>query len=386
MEIIGAIWIILISTLLLSVICQRLSLPAVIGQILAGVVFGPAVLNWVHQSNWLTVSSEIGVILLMFLAGMESDLKLLQKYAKPAINVAIFGVILPLLLYLGLGAIYHVTLKHAIFWGITFAATSVSITVEVLTEMKRLNSKEGLTILGAAVVDDILALLLLSGFTSFFGVQGASDNLGWLFFWQIMYFIGVFVIIRWCIPTIVHFAQIVTKQAVPATMTITSLLICFGMAYLADVVKLSAVVGAFFAGIAVSQTNIAEPVERNIKPIGYAIFIPIFFFGIGMEIKLNGLQNNLGLIAVLTVVAVISKLYGSAIGAKLAGMSWHSGMIIGAGMVSRGEMALIIAQIGFEAHLVTSGQYADLIFAIVLSTLIAPLLIKYFIGNKRKIL
>ena len=143
-------------------------MPAVIGQLLVGIILGPAMLGWVTNNNFVHIFSEIGVVILMFMAGLESDLDLLKKYLKPATSVALFGVIAPIILVYLLGRIYNFTNEEAIFLGVTFAATSVSISVEVLKELKKLDTKEGTTILGAAVIDDILAVLILSILVSIF--------------------------------------------------------------------------------------------------------------------------------------------------------------------------------------------------------------------------
>lgn len=373
----GIIALMLFCTAIVGTLAQRFQIPAVIGQIVVGIILGPALLNIVHPNEILSFLAEIGVIILMFMAGLESDLQLLKRYLRPSLSVAVCGVIVPMVVFVVAGKVANLTTEHAVFWGITFAATSVSITVEVLQEMKRLNGKEGTTILGAAVVDDILAVLILSVFVTLTHDGGSGNQLPlqWSLLIQLVYFVAVYLFVKWVAPWVMRLGN---RMLVNSAPTILSIVVCLTMAYVADLVGLSAVVGAFFAGIAVGQTNVRQEIENTVTPIGYAFFIPIFFVSIGLEMKFDGVLDQWVLILVLTILAVVTKLYGGAIGAKLTGFSWSSGLAVGAGMISRGEMALIIAQIGLSANILSGGQYSDLVIVIVLSTLIAPLMLKYY--------
>ncbi len=379
MNYIGEIALILFATTIAGALSQRIGIPSVIGQLLVGILLGPALLNWIRPGELLTAGAEIGVIILMFMAGLESDLKLLKKYFKPAISVATMGVILPMICFYIYGVFMHQNFERAIFWGVVFAATSVSISVEVLREFGKLNTKEGATILGAAVVDDIMAVLILSVFVSMFSSGSRSEpNLLLSIGEQLAYFVVVYVVIRWIAPLLIRLFE---HLPVPQSVPIMSLIICLGMAYLADLTGLSAVIGAFFAGIAVAQTTAREEVETNISPIGYAFFVPIFFVSIGIEMRFDHFWSNILLILGMTIVAVLSKLIGGGLGAKILGFSFNSSYVVGAGMVSRGEMALIIAQIGYQAKLLAPELYSELIVVIILSTVIAPLLLKHAIAR-----
>ena len=379
MNYIGEIALILFATTIAGALSQRIGIPSVIGQLLVGILLGPALLNWIRPGELLTAGAEIGVIILMFMAGLESDLKLLKKYFKPAISVATMGVILPMICFYIYGVFMHQNFERAIFWGVVFAATSVSISVEVLREFGKLNTKEGATILGAAVVDDIMAVLILSVFVSMFSSGSRSEpDLLLSIGEQLAYFVVVYVVIRWIAPLLIRLFE---HLPVPQSVPIMSLIICLGMAYLADLTGLSAVIGAFFAGIAVAQTTAREEVETNISPIGYAFFVPIFFVSIGIEMRFDHFWSNILLILGMTIVAVLSKLIGGGLGAKILGFSFNSSYVVGAGMVSRGEMALIIAQIGYQAKLLAPELYSELIVVIILSTVIAPLLLKHAIAR-----
>ncbi len=379
MGFIGEIALILISALLAATISVRIGLPAVIGELLAGVILGPGVLNLVTNSQLLSAGSELGVILLMFIAGVESDLTLLKKYIKPSLLVASIGVIFPMIAFYGYGLYMNQGFERAIFWGVIFSATSVSISVEVLREFKKLNTKEGATVLGAAVADDIMAVLLLSIFISSFGVSKEEPLPLWLStLLQVLFFVGIYVFTKWIIPFLMDLAQ---RQPVSHSVAISSMFLCLIMAFLADIVGLSSVVGAFFAGVAVAQTKYKDSVASSISSVGYTFFIPIFFISIGLEMKFDGFLNNIGFIIIMTVLAILTKLIGCGLGAKFSGMNFSSSLMIGSGMVSRGEMALIIAQLGLSAKLIAENVYSEIIVVIVLTTIVAPFMLKFSIAR-----
>jgi len=383
---IGTLSLILIVTAVAGHISVRMGLPAVIGQLLSGIVLGPALLGWVSATPFIKDFAELGVIILMFMAGLESDLQLLKKYWKPSLLVAVLGVILPVGVIDWCSQLFHLSNVESLFLGVTFAATSVSISVAVLKELNALDGKEGTTILGAAVVDDVLAVLILSLMVSLFsGEVGTSSsqstNLGLTLAIQAVFFVSLFVVVKWLVPLLMKIGD---ALLVPTSVTLMSLVICFGLAYLADFIGLSAVIGAFFAGIAVGQTDYHEVIDRHIQPIGNAVFIPVFFVSIGLNMSFNGFLNDFWFIVVITVAAIATKLLGAGIGAKIAGFSWTSGYEIGAGMVSRGEMALIIAQIGYQGKLLSADRYSAVITAIILTTLIAPLLLRQSIHHQEK--
>ena len=384
---IGTLSLILIVTALAGHVSVRMGLPAVIGQLLSGIVLGPALLGWVSATAFIKDFAELGVIILMFMAGLESDLQLLKKYWKPSLLVAVLGVILPVAVIDWCSQLFHLSNVESLFLGVTFAATSVSISVAVLKELNALDGKEGTTILGAAVVDDVLAVLILSLMVSLFGSQvgtssAQSTNLGLTLAIQAVFFVSLFVVVKWLVPRLMKIGD---ALLVPTSVTLMSLVICFGLAYLADFIGLSAVIGAFFAGIAVGQTDYHEVIDRHIQPIGNAVFIPVLFVSIGLNMSFKGFLNDFWFIVVITVAAILTKLLGAGIGAKIAGFSWTSGYEIGAGMVSRGEMALIIAQIGYQGKLLSADRYSAVITAIILTTLIAPLFLRQSIHHQEKL-
>lgn len=376
MEFIGVLCLILISTTLAAHFSRRIGVPAVIGQLLVGIILGNAGLNWVHPDILVKDFSEIGVIILMFLAGLESDLSLLKKYFRPGILVAVLGIIFPVLLGWVTGIGFQISTKEAIFFGIILAATSVSISVEVLKELNVVNTKEGSTILGASVVDDILVILVLSLSLSFFTESsGTTLPLPIALGEQIGYFALIFFLVKWGAPYLMRIADLLFANS---SIIIVSLVLCLGMSYIADFVGLSSVIGAFFAGIAVSQTNVKEEVFENVEALGYSVFIPVFFTSVGLEVDFSNFKNQLVFVVIFTLIAVVSKLIGGYGGAKIAGFDNESSLMVGAGMISRGEMALIILQIGQESNLIEMKYYSSLVIIILLSTLVSPLMLKYF--------
>ena len=387
MEFLGTLCLVLITTSLAGHFSRRIGIPAVIGQLLVGILIGPAVLGWVHNNAFMHTFSEIGVIILMFIAGLESDLGMLKKYFKPALAVAFSGVVFPVVLIYFFGKLFHFSFEQAIFLGVTFSATSVSISVEVLKELKRLKSKEGTTILGAAVIDDIISVIILSVLVSMFSnvakAQGGhhSSNLWMSFLLAALYFVVIFFLFEWIAPKMMRLGE---HLKVASSVTLMSIVLCLGMAWLAEQVGLSDVVGAFFAGVAIAQTPYKQEVDSNIEPIGYAVFIPMFFVSIGLNMTFKGFFGDLIFIVSLTILALITKWLGCGLGAKVLGMNYDSMNIIGSGMVSRGEMALIIAQIGYEAHLLSSEYYSGVIFVIILTTLAAPFMLKAAIKRQMR--
>lgn len=380
---IGALCLLLILTTLAGHLCNRIGIPAVIGQIMVGIVVGPAILNLIKLDSLLNLFSQIGVIILMFIGGLESNLALLRKYLRPAIVVAIVGVIFPVFLIGAACIMFSFSVLEAIFIGVVFSATSVSISVEVLRDYHALDTKEGATILGAAVADDIIGVILLSIMISVMGTQGiqtsqSSTSIVLIFIEQIGFFGLTYLMVKWIVPYLMRIGE---RLLMASSVTITSMVICLGMAWCADAVGLSGAVGAFFAGIAVAHTPYRQTIESHMEPIGYAIFVPMFFVSIGLNMSFNHLASSLLFVGVLTVLACLSKLFGCGLGALVNGFDIHSSYMIGSGMISRGEMGLITAQIGFSSGLLSPAYYSDLILVIILSTMIAPFLLKHAIHH-----
>lgn len=365
------ITIILIASLMATLLANRLAIPAVVGQLCVGILIGPSLLNLVHEGHVMHFLSEIGVILLMFLAGLEANLELLRKYFKPSLVVAISGVVIPMVAFYYVGIALGFPINTAVFYGLVFAATSVSITVEVLQEYQKVRTKIGAVILGAAVADDVLAVLLLSFFMS---SAGASSHLVMQVGLQILFLVFLVFSVKLLVPKLYDWSQHIPYFE---KETFLALLICLTWSLLAWSVGMSSVIGAFFAGLAVGQTSKADIVEHNILVIAYSIFIPIFFASIALPLQLNGVFSHLGLVLALTLLAIVTKLLPSYLVGRGFAFSRQESLSIGAGMVSRGEMALIIIQIGLAEKLITHQTYSTLVVVVILTTMIAPFILKF---------
>ncbi|OJG72287.1 monovalent cation:proton antiporter-2 (CPA2) family transporter [Enterococcus quebecensis] len=352
-----------------------MGIPSVIGELLVGILIGPALLGWVQPDDFMHYFSEIGVIILMFIAGLESDLELLKKYWRPALAVALLGIVFPALMGFGVAELFNFSVSNAIFLGVLFSATSVSISVQVLKDLNKIDSEEGATILGAAVVDDIVVVLILGVMLSLMNRSEPGEGLP---MWEVLllkvfFFIVIFAASKWLVPWVLNLSK---KLIAVESVSAFSLVICLGFAYFAELLNMGAIIGAFFAGVAIAQTDYRKKVDEKLEPIGYAVFIPMFFVSIGLNMTFSGMAKHIVFISILTVVAVLSKLVGGALGARMTGFKGISTWIIGSGMVSRGEMALIIAKVGLASNFLSEDYYSSVIVVIIATTIIAPLFLK----------
>ncbi len=363
-----------------GMLASKIHIPEVVGQIIGGVILGPSVLGLIHRQNIVIALAGLGAALLMFGAGLTCDVDRLKKYFGPGIIVALFGVILPV------GSIYLVcryfqlSIIESAFIGIVFAATSVSISVAVLEEMKELTSSAGITILAAAVADDILSIVLLSVSIPILGVgrgHGNSDAL-FLIILQVVFFLFLWL----CYKIITLLFRIFDVN--PAKAGIYSFLLCLFLAGTAEMVRLSAVTGAFFAGLIISQTKFKRVLMARLKGLGSLLPIPIFFVSIGVDMHINGIYKHFLMFVILTVLAVVTKFIGAFIGAKLSRIDFANSVEIGAGMISRGEVGIVIAQAGLGSHFISTSYYSTLVAVIVVTTILAPLILKPIVLWKRK--
>ncbi|WKN29281.1 cation:proton antiporter [Apilactobacillus kunkeei] len=363
-----------------GMLAAKIHIPEVVGQIIGGVILGPSVLGLIHRQNIVIALAGMGVVLLMFGAGLTCDVDRLKKYFGPGIVVALFGVILPV------GSIYLVcryfqlSIIESAFIGIVFAATSVSISVAVLEEMKELSSSAGITILAAAVADDIISIVLLSISIPILGIgqgHGNSDAL-FLTILQVVFFLFLWL----CYKIVLLLYKIF--EISPENAVIYSFLLCLFLAGTAEMVKLSAVTGAFFAGLILSQTKFKKVLMTRLKGFGSLLPIPVFFVSIGINMHLNGIYKHFLFFLILTVLAVGTKFFGAFIGAKVSRIDFANSVEIGAGMISRGEVGIVIAQAGLGSHFISTSYYSTLIAVIVVTTILAPLILKPIVLWKRK--
>ncbi|MED1467811.1 cation:proton antiporter [Bacillus salipaludis] len=367
--------IILFASKIAGEISVRLGQPSVLGKLLIGIILGPAVLGLVSETKTLEEISQIGVILLMFIAGLETDLDEFKRAGKASTLVGISGIIVPLFGGYFAGLLMHMTTIEAMFLGLLLSATSVSISVQALKELNQLKSKEGSAILGAAVIDDVVVIIALAFLMS---MAGGEVHLGMMIVKKILYFAGAILAAWKLVPWLLKkFAPLKVTESIVAA----ALIICFLYAYIAELTGVAAIIGAYIAGIAISLTDYKHEVFEKIETISYSIFVPVFFASIGIAATFDGMTKNIGLIMVLSILAILTKFIGAAWGAKMARFSWKGSFGIGAAMVSRGEVALIIASIGLEAKLINQELFSVLIVVVLITTIITPIMMKWFFKN-----
>ncbi|MFC5774588.1 cation:proton antiporter [Ectobacillus antri] len=370
--------IILLASKLAGDISVRLGQPSVLGKLLIGIVLGPSVLGLVNDTEILGELSQIGVILLMFIAGLETDLDEFKRTGKASSIVGAAGVAVPLSLGYGAGIVLGMSNFEAVFLGLLLSATSVSISVQALKEMGKLQSREGSVILGAAVIDDVLVIVALAFVMS---LAGGDVNLTMVILKKALFFI-VSIIVGWKVVPIIlrKFAPLrVTESLISA-----GLIVCFTFAYFAEYTGVAAIIGAYIAGVAISVTDYKHEIFEKVETIGYSIFVPVFFTSIGVTAEFSGVGENWLLILGLSVLAIITKLVGCAFGAKITGFNGNSSLGIGAAMVSRGEVALIIAAIGLEADLLKQDLFAVMVAVVLVTTVVTPPMMKVFFNRNKE--
>ncbi len=372
--------IIILTAKFFGLAARKCKAPQVVGEIIAGLLIGPCVLNLVHISDTISVFAEIGVVLLMFSTGLGTNLKELIKAGPIATLIACVGVAVPLaggtLLYsifYGFAAVGSTEFYKALFIGTIMTATSVSITVAALQEMGHLKSFLGTTIVSAAVIDDVIGIVVL---TCVLGAgSGTGTGLGKVLFNTVLFFataIGV--------GLIAHFAMKWLDKRNPHTqrITIVSMAFCFAMAYIAEAYfGIADITGAYIAGIVFCSMDDASYVERRVDISNYVLFAPVFFASIGLKTDISGLTPQILLFSVcFVIVALITKIIGCGLAAKICRFNWADSLKVGVGMMTRGEVALIVAQKGLDIGVVDPVYFTAVILLIVVSSVATPLVLK----------
>ncbi len=376
---------IMLFTKIFGLTSERVHMPQVVGALIAGVLVGPSCLGWVGETDFLIKTAEIGVIILMFNAGLDTDLEELKTTGFASFIIAVIGVVVPLAGGIGVYLLFEndpvdpLNMLKAAFIGVVLTATSVSITVETLREMGKLKSRVGTAVLGAAVIDDILGIVVLTVLTGF--TDPAVQPL--LVFGRIIAFF-VFVLV---IGLIMHKAFIKMDEMWHKHRRIAIYAVAFAllMSYVAErFFGIADITGAYFAGIVMCNLPATRDyVASKTNVLGYMMFSPLFFASIGIKTNLDGLTGRIAVLAlVLTVVAILTKVVGCGRGARLMGFPLYDAVSIGLGMVSRGEVALIVAQKGEQAGLIDAHLFPAIVLVVVVTTLITPVLLK--LGMQRE--
>lgn len=375
---------ILFTTKLLGMLAKKLGLPQVVGALIAGLFIGPTILDWLHGTDFITKVAEMGVIVIMFAAGMETDLHNLKKSGKPGLIIAILGVLVPLFLGAGVAWFFNrgefatggnIMLQN-FFIGVILTATSVSITVQTLKELGHLNSNVGNSILAAALIDDILGLIALTIITS---LGGAEVSLLWIFAKIIGFFIFAVVFGFATHKILVWYEGYVTEEHDDHYLfPMLALTLCFSMSYIAEhYFGVADIIGAFIAGLVIGSTPKMESINETIAPISAVLLTPIFFANIGIKVTIPSISAHMLLLAVsIVAVALLSKFIGCGLGAKLCNYNNKEAIQIGCGMICRGEVALIVANKGIAMNLMPPAFFAPIIIMVICAAIFTPILLK----------
>lgn len=376
-----SIALILIATKVCGIISKKLKMPEVLGALVAGVLLGPMVFHLVSYTDNIKLLADIGVIFLMFLAGIETNIDQMKASGKSASLIAILGVVLPLVTGAFFASFFSDNLYESIFIGIVLSATSVSITVETLTELGKLNTRVGINVLGAAVIDDILGLLLISvllATNSSGGVAGGSLAFTLI---KIALFCGVSLLAIAIVPKYLNkYLKAMEHSRTLVTFVIAGILV---IAFFAEELGIAAITGAYLFGLLLSKFVHKEYIERNIKAMSAAFLSPIFFASVGLDMVSVPLSFTiLEITVILSLVAILGKLIGCGLGARLFKMSKQESIQVGIGMISRGEVAIITANIGLQNKIISETIFIPVILIVLVTTIVTPILLKKSFSHK----
>lgn len=378
-EILKDLAIILLSAKFLGIVARKCKAPQVVGEIIAGLLVGPCVFGWIRQMDFIAQIAEIGVIILMFEVGLESDLKELLKTGPIAFLIACAGVFVPLvlgsLLYMGFYGMApwgSEAFYKAVFIGTIMTATSVSITVASLQELGKIKTKVGTTIVSAAIIDDVLGIIVL---TFVIGFKNPDSRPGTVVIKTILFFavavIGGFIVYR-------VFAKLDERYPHTRRIPIVSLAFCFALSYIAEkYFGIADITGAYIAGVVLCSLSDNEYIERKSDVISYMFFGPIFFTSIGLKTSFNTMNGKLFAFCIcFVVVALAAKIIGCGLVAKVCRFNMADSLKIGVGMMTRGEVALIVSQKGLAAGLLTADYFTAVILLILVSSIATPIILK----------
>ena len=381
--------IIMVAAKIMGLAVRKLNVPQVVGEILAGLIIGPSVLGFVQQSDFLSQMAEIGVILLMFSAGLGTNLRDMAKTGLTAFLVACMGVFVPLLcgtlLYMafyGFDSIGSAEFYKALFIGTILTATSVSITVKALAEMGKLKTKLGTLIVSAAIIDDVIGIIVLTMVVGMSTGKGGSGQIIAVAVRSALFFVfsgGIgFVIYK-------IFKRLDAKYKHTQRIPILGLALCMFMAYAAErYFGVADITGAFVAGIILCNIQDADYIERKMNINSYMLFGPVFFAGIGLKTDVSHISPDIILFSVcFVIVGLIAKIIGCGVTARLSRYSFGDSFKVGVGMMTRGEVALIVAQKGLSAKIIKPVFFTPVILLIIVSSILTPIALKMLYGRDK---
>jgi Kef-type K+ transport system membrane component KefB len=365
------LFIVLVAAKVGDEIFKRLGQPTIVGEILAGLIVGPAVLGWVELTETLEVFAELGVVFLLFWVGLETRIGELRAVGRVAASVGLLGVAVPWATGLAIGLLYGRSLSTSTFLGAALVATSVGITSAVLVDLGKLRTRAGRTILGAAIVDDILAMLIVAVATGLATSGDEGVDVRELVVVAAMAVVFVAFLALGGTSLMRRFPGLLTKPRFAESPLLPAVILCLGLAAIAAEIGLAAIIGAFLAGLMVAETKEQHPIEEEVVPL-YAFFTPFFFVSIGVQIDLDALGSwgAISLLAVITVAAVLSKLAGAGLGALALGRA--EALFVGWGMVPRGEVGIVVAGLGLTTGVLGEEVFAVIVAMSLVTTLLVP--------------
>lgn len=363
----------LAATKLGGIAARRFKMPEVLGALAAGVVLGPVALNLVAYDSGIKLLANLGVIFLMFHAGLETDMEKLKRAGKSSFAIASLGVLVPLAAGTACAFLFYRDPAENVFLGVILTATSVSITVETLTELGKLGTRAGVNILGAAVIDDVLGLVLISALLAVSGRSAGASLPVTLLRAGLFCASGVLAVLFLPAPV-----NRLTRAVQPGrAVLVFALAAALGAAALAEALGVAAITGAYLCGLLLSQFRYREYLERHVRTISAGFLSPVFFASVGLEASLDGVGGRTLLITlVMFAVAVFGKVAGCGAAARLFRMSRGEALQIGVGMISRGEVAVITANIGLQNHIITQEVFLPTILVVLFTTMATPVLLK----------
>lgn len=378
--------IIIVFAKIFGILARKCKAPQVVGEIIAGLIIGPSLLGLVQQTDFLTRMAEVGVVLLMFSAGLETNLKDLMKTGPVAFLIACAGVFVPLLggtlLYMGMyGTAPWGSEKFysAVFIGVIMTATSVSITVEALKELGKLKGKVGTTILSAAIIDDVLGIIVL---TFVVGFKSPDSNPGKVVLSTLLFFAMALVV---GIILFHIFKRLDDRYPHTRRIPILGLALCFFFAYVAEqYFGIADITGAYVAGIVLCSIQDSNYIDRKMEVSSYMLFGPVFFASIGLKTSIENVNGDILLFSLgFVLVALVCKIIGCGLMAKICRFSANDSLKIGVGMMTRGEVALIVAQKGLSVGLLTPVYFTSVILLIVVSSISTPIILKVLYAKEK---
>ncbi len=375
-------------------ISYKLGQPSVLGELIVGIILGPSVVDFLHLSYFTdqhlteTIAHlvEVGVLLLMFLAGLDLHLNDLMKSGKVAALAGILGVVVPIGLGILVGLAFGSDLRTAIFIGLVLSATSVSISAQTLMELNMLRSRVGVSLLGAAVFDDILVVLGLSFFVALTQANGAASLWSILaIVFQMLAYLGVALVLGiWVLPWI---SNRVEDLPISRGLIAFSFVMALVYAWWAEALgSMAAISGGFLAGLMLGRTRLKEQIESGISTIAYAVFVPILFVNVGLSANVRQLTyQSLFLFLGMILVAIVGKVAGAGLGARFAGFNNLDALKLGVGMMSRGEVGLIVASVGILEGLITPQVFSAIVGVVIVTTLLTPPALRALFASKTQI-